>query len=165
LIDRQFPVNRIEGGMMEWKDAPQWISAFAATVSACGVFFAFFQLLYMQRMADTQFADAMDREYRKLVGRLPTKALLGQELTEEEHKQYLDEFIHYTDLSNEQVYLRQRKRVSLPTWQYWCDGIRSNVNRPAFARAWAEVKAGTENFAELRRLEADGLRGDPSRWT
>jgi hypothetical protein len=126
---------------MEWKDLPQWVSALAALVSACGLFLAFWQLKLMKRMAVMQFEDNLAREYRDLASRLPTKALLGEELTEDEHQGALDEFIHYIDLSNEQVFLRQCKRLSLTTWVNWCDGIRSNLQRPAFARAWQEIKS------------------------
>jgi hypothetical protein len=85
-------------------------------------------------------------------------------LTDEEHERALDEFYHYIDLSNEQVFLRQRKRISAATWLNWRDGIRSNLDRPAFARAWQEIKERSGNFAELRRLEAEGFQSDPAEW-
>jgi hypothetical protein len=149
---------------MEWKDVPQWVSALAAVVSACGLFLAFWQLKLMKRVADTQFEDNLAREYRELAARLPTKAMLGEELTEDEHKQALDEFIHYIDLSNEQAFLRQCKRISLATWVNWRDGIRSNLQRPAFARAWKEIKDRSGNFAELHRLESEQFESDPADW-
>jgi hypothetical protein len=149
---------------MEWKDLPQWVSALAAVVSACGLFLAYWQLTLMKRMAGTQFEDGLAREYRELAARLPTKAMLGEELTENEHQCALDEFIHYFDLSNEQVFLRQSKRISLVTWLNWRDGIRSNLQRRAFARAWQEIKEGSANFAEFRRLEAEEFQTDPAEW-
>jgi hypothetical protein len=151
--------------MMGWQDLPQWVSALAGVVSACGLFLAFWQLKLMRRLADTAFEDNLAREYRELAARLPTKAMLGEGLTEDEHRQALDEFIHYIDLSNEQVFLRRSKRICLTTWLNWCDGIQSNLQRPAFARAWRELKDRSGNFAELRRLEAEGFRTDPARWT
>jgi hypothetical protein len=149
---------------MEWKDVAQWVSALAAVVSAGGLLLAFWQLRLMKRMAVTQFEDTLAREYRELAAQLPTKALLGEELTEDEHKKALDEFIHYIDLSNEQVFLRRSRRISLVTWQNWRDGIRSNLERPAFAKAWQQITDRSGNFAELRRLEAEGYRSDPAEW-
>src|SRR5438128_2405674 len=90
--------------------------------------------------------------------------MLGAELTDDEFQQALDEFIHYIDLTNEQVSLRRRKRISTATWWYWRDGIQSNLQRPAFARAWEEIKEHSGNFAELRRLEGEGFQSDPKKW-
>jgi hypothetical protein len=165
------------GGAMDWKD-PQWVSALAGivaalagVVSACGVLLAFWQLKLMKRQVEsqleqgvTEFEDGLAREYRELAGRLPTKAILGEQLTDEEYAKALDEFIHYIDLSNEQVFLRQCKRVSLLTWLNWRDGIQSNLQRPAFAKAWGEIKVRSGNFAELRRLESEKFQSDPAEW-
>jgi hypothetical protein len=106
----------------------------------------------------------MAREYRELTARIPTKAMLRAELTDDEYERALDELYHYIDLSNDQVFLRQRERISLATWENWRDGIRSNLNRPAFARAWREIKERSDNFSELRRLEAGGFQSDPAEW-
>jgi hypothetical protein len=148
----------------DWKDLPQWVSALASVVSASGLVLAYWQLKLMKRQAVTQFEDNLAREYRQLTARLPAKAMLGAELTDDEYGRDLDEFIHYIDLSNEQVFLRQCKRISLATWRNWRDGIRSNLNRPAFARAWWEIKERSDNFSELRRLEAEGFQSDPAEW-
>lgn len=149
---------------MELKELPQWVSAIAAIISAFAVLFAIRQLRLMKHIAITEFEDNMAREYRELAARLPTKARLGEELTEGEYQNALDEFIHYIDLSNEQVFLRQRNKISLSTWVYWRDGIRSNLNRPSFKRAWEEIKTCSDNFSELRRLEKENYQSDPAEW-
>lgn len=149
---------------MGWQDFPSWLSAAAGVASAFGVFLAFGQLRLMERLAVTQFEDGLAREYRVLCGRLPTKALLGKELTDEEYRCALDEMIHYIDLCNEQIFLRRQQRVSETTWINWREGIQSNLRLPAFAKAWAEVKDCCENFAELRRLESEDFRSDPKLW-
>ena len=149
---------------MELKDVPAWVSAIAAVVSACGLLLTFWQVRLVKRMAVTQFEDALGREYRELAAKFPAKALLGESLTDEEHAKALDEFIHYIDLCNEQVFLWRCERVTPKTWEYWRDGIRSNLEQPAFARAWREVKERSANFRELRRLEAEGFRSDPAGW-
>ena len=143
---------------MEWKDVLAWVSAVAAIVSACGLLLTFWQVRLVKQLATTQFEDGLGREYRDLAVRLPSKALLGEELSEEEHAAALDEFIHYIDLCNEQVFLRRCNRISPATWEYWRDGIRTNLEQPAFARAWQEVKKRSANFRELRRLERDRFK-------
>ena len=84
---------------------------------------------------------------------MPTKALLGEVLTEDEHLEHFNEMYHYFDLCNEQVFLYNARRVSKKTWAFWKDGISSNLRRPAFARAWSEIasRAG-DDFAELRAI-------------
>lgn len=150
---------------MDWREFPAWISALAGLASAFGVFMAYWQLRLMKRLAVTEFEDGLAHEYRELCGRLPTKALLGKELTEEEYRKALDELIHYIDLCNEQVFLRKKGRVSESTWFNWCEGIRSNLELPAFARAWKEIKDCCHNFRELRQLEKEQFRNDPALWT
>src|SRR6266436_1111713 len=149
---------------VEWKDIPTWVSATAAIVTACGLLLTFWQVRLVKQLATTQFEDGIGREYRDLAARLPSKALLGEELTEEEHTATLDQFIHYIDLCNEQVFLRRCNRISPATWEYWRDGIQTNLEQPAFVRAWQEVKKRSVNFRELRRLERESFRSDPAGW-
>ena len=140
----------------EWVSAVAGVlSAVAGVVSATGVILAFRQLRLMKQMATTEFEDGFNREYRDLIGRLPTKAILGEELTDDEHRQALDELIHYIDLCNEQVFLHRQGRISAITWATWREGILANMQRPAFARAWREVQDRRPgNFQELERLLA-----------
>lgn len=143
---------------------PEWVSAAASTVAAVGVAFAFGQLRVSKNIAQLQFEDGLAKEYRDLAGRIPTKALLGQPLSEEEYLQAFDEFYRYIDLSNEQVSLRQRNRISAAVWESWCTGIRSNLALGPFQRAWAEIKRSSSSFQELRRLEQEHFKNDPATW-
>lgn len=144
---------------------PEWISAIANCVMVVGVLLVFFQIRLGKQHATTTFEDSMAKEYRELAAKIPTKAFLGEDLTEVEYKQTFDEFYHYIDLSNEEVFLRQRKRVTEKTWKYWLDGIKSNLSKPAFKRAWEEIKEKANgSFMELRRLEASGFKDDPHTW-
>ena len=146
-------------------DNPDWISAIANCVMAVGVILVLLQIRLTKQQATTAFEDSMAKEYRELAAKIPTGALLGEDLTEEDYKKTFDEFYHYVDLSNEEIFLRQRNRVSEETWIYWLDGIESNLSRPAFKRAWEEIKTrNSDSFNELRRLEADGFKGDPHNW-
>jgi len=77
----------------------------------------------------------------------------------------LDTFYHYVDLTNEQISLRMKGRVTRATWANWADGIRSNLSRPAFRAAWAEIaRLAPDSFDDLRRLEASDFRADPRSW-
>ena len=147
-----------------WVDAVT-VSDIASIATALGVGVGAVQLIISQRQTVTAFEDSLNHEYRKLVSTIPTQALLGEDLDQEAHEKHLDEFYHYFDLCNSQVFLRQKKRISKKTWDFWCDGIRSNLERPAFRRAWTNigVRAG-DDFSELKKLIAEGYQTDPKSW-
>lgn len=140
------------------------VSAIATSIAALGVLLALWQIWITRVIAQLQFEDALSREYRDLCTTIPAEVFLQGKLTDEEYKKTFDEFYRYIDLSNEQVSLRQRGRISRTVWESWCAGIKYNLGLPAIARAWGEVKAQTPSFQELRQLEASGFNADPSRW-
>jgi len=141
------------------------ISAIANCVMAVGVLLLLWQIWLAKKQATTAFEDSMAKEYRELAAKIPTEALLGEDLNPEDFKKTFDEFYHYIDLSNEEVFLRQRNRITEKTWKYWLDGIKSNLSKPAFKRAWEEIKEKADgSFMELRRLEENGFEGDPHTW-
>jgi hypothetical protein len=106
----------------------------------------------------------MSCQYREILKTIPINALLGEELSPEEFKAAENGIYHYLDLSNEQVFLRQNKRVSSETWKIWCDGIKANLSRKAFEEVWKRIKeAIPDNFLELQKLEAD-FTADPRKW-
>jgi hypothetical protein len=152
---------------MEVKDMPAWISAIAAVISAGGLIFTFLQIRLIKKQSITQFEDGLNKEYRDIIGKLPAIAMLGKELDKDEFDKMLDEFFHYFDLCNEQVFLRQCGRISDKTWKYWKDGIKENLNRKAFRRAWNVITSNTDNnqtFLELRMLESKNFIEDPQKW-
>src|ERR1035437_3523666 len=126
------------------------ISSFA---TAIGVLIAAWQLWRAYRQSITTFEDSLASEYRELAATLPTKALLGERLTDREHNDSFDKFYRYFDLSNEQAFLHGCGRISLSTWQFWREGIASHLRSPAFRRAWNEVcRRDKAVFSELRTL-------------
>lgn len=148
---------------------PEWISAFAAVVSAFGVFIVWRQLHKTGEIARLQFEDGLAKEYRELIGRIPTKAMLGEGLSPTEFAAAFDELFRYIDLSNEQVMLRKNERISVEVWSNWRDGIRSNFELPAFQKAWQTLQQKMPSqFSELNRLfkELEKLEGetDPANW-
>lgn len=143
---------------------PEIVGSAGSIATALGVLIAAWHLYSNGKQARTQFEDTFSREYRDLVQTIPVKALLGEPLDEEEYSEAYDELYRYIDLSNSQVFLRQKNRVSKATWTLWADGIKSNLNRPAFRRAWAEIKErAPADFTELRWLESKQFDLDPRR--
>jgi hypothetical protein len=137
------------------------LSDLSSLATSVGVIFAAWQLLLSRQQAQTTFEDSMAKEYRELASTMPTKALLGEELTEAEHAEALDEFYHYFDLCNGQAFLRQIGRVRSQTWIFWSDGMRSHFKRPAFKTAWERISSkATGDFTELRLL-MDDFQLDP----
>lgn len=147
---------------MEYLDI---FSLIASLATAVGVLLLAYQIYIARQESVTQLEDSMAKEYRDLASAIPTRALLGVALTEEEKNAHFDEFFHYFDLSNEQTFLRQKKRIRKETWIFWCDGMKSNIAKPAFSWAWEEIeKTGTKEFSEFRRLVASGFAADPATW-
>ena len=137
----------------------------ASIATAVGVIFAAIKIWQSRSQGVTTFEDSFAKEYRDLSRCIPTRALLGAELNEEEKEKHLDEFWHYFDLSNEQTFLRQIGRIRTETWVFWRDGMRSNFEKPAFQWAWKELEhTGTTEFSELRRLLKSEFKEDPKNW-
>lgn len=147
---------------MSWIDLFATLGSFA---TALGVYLAWWQIRESRRQAVTAFEDSMSSQYRNLAQQIPVEALLGEVLEERVYRENLNEFYHYIDLTNEQIFLRTRGRVSREVWQNWCEGIRSTLDKPAFAQAWQEIsKKSPRSFEELRRLIDSGYAEDPFEW-
>ena len=133
------------------------IGLVSGVATAIGVFFAAAQIRLSQQNETTRFEDEMAREFREIVQRIPTAAMLGSALEEAEYAKAFDELYRYLSLSNEQVFLWRNRRIRRKTWEHWRAGIKSHMQRPAFRRAWTEVKAKlpADQFEGLRALEAD----------
>jgi hypothetical protein len=146
-------------------DTAKFVGCCSSCATTVAVFILIWQIILARIQASTQFEDSLSREYRDLAQELPTQALLSENLTPDEQAKKLDEFYHYIDLTNEQVFLRQRGRIRKNTWLYWRDGIRSNLKRPAFEKAWVEIETrDPHSFSELKRLEMTEFADDPRSW-
>lgn len=129
------------------------LAAIANFATAVAVVVGAWQLVLVHRQSITSFEDTFAKEYRELAAKLPTKALLGEVFSDDEHAKYFDEMYHYFDLCNEQAFLKSVGRISDKTWTFWKDGIASNLRRPAFERAWSEIAArANDDFSELKAL-------------
>ena len=129
------------------------LSALSNVATAIGVGVAASQLFMARQQATTSFEDALTNQYRIIVERLPVEALFGEQLRPDTQIGLLPHFYRYFDLCNEQIFLRKKKRITSKTWENWVDGIKSNMRRPAFAGAWAEVARRADgDFEHLREL-------------
>jgi hypothetical protein len=147
---------------MDWSEL---ITTLASAVTAIGVLLAWWQIRLAKQQATTQFEDTIAREYREIALRLPVKALLEEQLDDKQHNEELENFYHYIDLTTEEIFLRQQNRIGFQTWSNWRDGIKSNLTKPAFKKAWEEIKRrAPDNFYELRRLEQSEFKDDPREW-
>ncbi len=117
------------------------------------------------KIAQAQFEDSLDQQYRKLSRDIPVDALIGKDVPEAHWLETRELIYNYLDLCNEQIFLRQKKRIRKDTWQDWCDGIRSHLEKPAFQKVWGEVKTESATcFSFLERLEEEGFASDPATW-
>ncbi len=137
------------------------LSALSGLATAIGVGVAAFQLRMSKRQSITSFEDSLTAQYREVLAKIPLAALLGQRLSPDEHATHLQYFYRYFDLCNEQIFLRNNQRVSNETWEFWKEGILSNIQRPAFVEAWAEISSkAKDDFDELRKLSPPPIRPD-----
>jgi hypothetical protein len=129
------------------------LNALASLATAGGVGVAASQLVATRRQAVTSFEDSLASQYRSTIAHLPVEALLGDSINCVSDPALLAHFYRYFDLCNKQAFLYRQGRISDSTWNVWRDGILSNLTRPAFAAAWAEVTArAPDDFDYLREL-------------
>lgn len=129
------------------------LSALSNAATAIGVAVAAWQLFTTRQQAATTFEDSLTSQYRSLIERIPIEALFGETLPSQTQDDLLPYFYRYFDLCNEQAFLHKKGRVADQTWENWKDGIISNLARPAFATAWAQVAVrASSDFDHLRAL-------------
>jgi hypothetical protein len=147
---------------MDWLSL---INASASVATAIALVLTGWQIRLAKKQSQTQFEDDLTRQYREITRDIPTDALLGGEISEEQYQKARHAFYRYVDLSNEQVFLRQKGRVSAETWHLWRVGIKFHLSKPAFKMAWEEFKKrDARNFKGLQMLEKSGYASDPRDW-
>jgi hypothetical protein len=141
-------------------------TAAGTVVTSVGVFLAWWQIRESRKLGRTQFEDSLAHEYREIIRDIPVEALLGDRLDPKVQKDVLKYFYRYIDLTNDQIFLRQQRRVSVDTWESWRDGMKSLMSMPAFDEAWKYIQEKpTTKFDELRRLEKSNYSDDPRSWS
>lgn len=138
-----------------WSDVAAIVTIAGVPVALVGLWLAYRQMAAQSELQAATYEDGFVGEYRKLVQQIPTKALLGEALTEQERADALNEFYHYIDLCNEQAYQARMGRIRKATWKEWKSGIEGNLRRPEFARAWPTSRRGRR---ENSRTSGQSLR-------
>jgi hypothetical protein len=143
------------------------VGEIASLATAVGVVLVALQLVLGRRQARVALEDELSREYREIATRIPVPAFfdkLDPELPLPDLHEHIREYVRYLDLSKQQVFLRMQRRISARTWQLWRDGIRDNLERDGFNRAWIYVRThSTKSYDELGSLCADWA-SDPGWW-
>ena len=133
--------------------------------TAVGVLLAAFQLRVSSKIAQSEFEDSIDQQYRELTKGIPVDALIGKSVSEEKKELTRELIYNYLDLCNEQTFLRKNKRVRKETWVDWCSGIESNLAKIEFDSIWAEIKReAPRTFTFLELLEKSQFKDDPAKW-
>ncbi len=149
--------------MMTW---PEIIKLSASVAIAIGVGIAAYQIWQTKRQSVISFEDDFTRQYREIIQRIPVKALINENLSEDDFQMALNEIYNYIDLTNEQIFLRRQNRIRLKPWENWQDGMKANLALPVFKRAWEMIKNKTPDnfFEDLRCLEIWKFEKDPKSW-
>jgi len=95
---------------------------------------------------------------------IPTDIWLGsplKTLDKERQSQCRDAIYRYIDLSNEQAFLHTKKRVTDEAWNEWIEGIKSNMELPAFKEVWGEVAQKYRSSSRELRLAMGQAGGSP----
>jgi len=133
--------------------------------TAIGVLVAAFQLRVSSKIAQSEFEDSIDQQYRELAKGIPVDALIGKTVSSDKIELTRELIYNYLDLCNEQIFLRKKKRVRRDTWVDWCSGIESNLSKSEFKKVWSEIKAESpKTFTFLEKLEKSNFKEDPIKW-
>lgn len=132
------------------------IKTVASLATVVAVILTWRQLRLVRKQATTTFEDRLTEQYRRIMQDIPTDIWLGSELKalgEERRDRCRDAIYRYIDLSNEEAFLHDKKRVADEAWIEWRKGIKTNMKLPAFAEVWAQVnQKSPASFEELRAL-------------
>lgn len=137
--------------LAEWFQLGQALASVAAVVY---VILTWQQIRLFRKQAITTFEDGLTAQYRRIMENIPTDIWLGsslKNLDKGRQDQCRDAIYRYIDLSNEQAFLHAKKRVTEEVWKEWNQGIKGNMELPAFKEVWTEVAAKwPDSFRELR---------------
>ena len=94
---------------------------------------------------------------------LPVDVLIGKHAKVNEKLHIRELIYNYLDLTNEQIYLRAKGRISKYTWKSGSSGIQAHLQKPAFNSVFNEVKNKC-GFSYLERLVNEDFLSDPKDW-
>jgi hypothetical protein len=141
---------------MTYAEGVQLIQALASIATVVLVVLTWQQIRLVRKQATTTFEDSLTAQYRKIMKDTPISIWLGAQLNTlaKEHQDHCRDAIYrYIDLSSEQAFLHDKKRVSDEAWMEWRTGIKGNMELPAFKEVWSEVsRKFRDNFKELKSV-------------
>jgi hypothetical protein len=134
-------------------------TAIATLIIALGLIFSRKQLKLAEKQLKQSFEERFNAEYRSILKDLPYQAFMGTTFEIEKYEEYLPAFFRYFDLSNEECFLNNNKKIEPDTWAEWRSGIIWNFKFEAFRKAWDKFQDDGENdlFKELKVLLQDEL--------
>ena len=147
----------------DWTVVSSIATAIASFATALGVIFGAWQIRISKKQAQAEFEDSLDQQYRVISMKLPVDILIGKNAEKADKNQIRELIYNYLDLTNEQVYLRAKRRISKITWQSWSTGIKAHIERPAFSEVFHEIKHKS-GFTYLERLVDCNFDSDPIDW-
>ena len=153
----------IGGQMVDWNALSSIATAIGSLATAIGVIFGAWQIRLTKKQSQAEFEDGFDQQYRTLSMAIPVDVLIGNLPHPQETSEVRELIFNYLDLSNEQVYLRAKGRVSKLTWKSWRSGIKAHLARPFFYQVFDEVKSQS-GFTYLARLVEEDFSSDPRKW-
>ena len=131
------------------------IGDIGSIATAVAVLIAAWQVHQNNKLHCADYEDAFDRQYRDLAMIIPMDIFIGKDFEIHPHTpsgyQVREAIFNYFDLCNEQIYQRQKGRISNDTWRDWSAGIRFNMKLPAFDSVWTELMGnvgGTFTYLE-----------------
>jgi hypothetical protein len=136
----------------------------AQVLTPLSVVIVAYQVWQRGKQFTTQFEDSLDEKYRNIIYDLPLESLLDASEPEDEYAGELKNYYRYIELSNHQIFLRRKGRITKSTWEDWSAGIDTNFSRSDFQNAWNDIKKETESFEELRKYLSSEHPNDPRYW-
>ena len=149
--------------MTDWNAISSIATATGSVLTGFGVAFGAWQIRLAKKQSQAEFEDHLDQQYRKISMELPVDVLIGKEVRPEDCKRVRELIYNYFDLTNEQVYLRAKQRITRYTWKSWCSGMQAHLSRPAFKHVYDELISQTD-FTYFERLVESNFKSDPNTW-
>jgi len=137
------------------------LQGLGAIFTILGIVIIWLQLRQASVLSRSNFENQLTQEYREIIKEIPILALLDKSLPDfesedmkevfDDHEKILMNFYRYFDLSNEQVFLMMKNKISKQTWYEWQQGIKSNIRKKAFRQAFSLInKTNEKSFDELK---------------
>ncbi|MFC7788097.1 hypothetical protein ACU045_03855 [Microbacterium sp. MAHUQ-60] len=137
---------------------PLWTDVAQVAISALtlvAIAFAALQLIFHSRQMHREFEAMYVVRYWELMDRRSRPFALGQAPTRIDYKIILE----YLQLSEDEIDLRQRGRVTDATWAFWSESIIDQCSSPAYVKTLRGLPA--DRLPQVRNLLTMEAGWDP----